>query len=329
MRGERRLPTRRSVLGLAALPLALAGEAAGQTLPPGPLRIIVPFPPGGPTDAVTRIVAEEIRQDLRRPVVVQNRPGASGTLGTRAALSARADGTTLLIGNNQTQATAPFLVRDAGYNPRTDLQPIVGLADMHHVLVVRNGLGISTVSGLIETARAAPGRLNYGSTGVGSGSHLAMELLMVKTGTRMQHVPFTGAAQLIGEIAAGRLDVALAVMPTVLGQVAARSIVALATAARIRAPQLPDVPTLAQAGIAGAEAESWLALFAHAHVPDALAALLGARIRRLLIRAPVKARIEALGLSLAPRTADEFRVFQAREITRWGDVIALAGLRPE
>lgn len=329
MMGGRRMPTRRSVLGLAASPFASAGDAAGQTLPPGPLRLIVPFPPGGPTDAVTRILADEVRQDLRRPVVIQNRPGASGTLGTRAALSAPPDGKTLLIGNNQTQATAPFLIRDAGYNPRTDLQPIVGLADMHHVLVVRKGLDISSVSGLIDKAKGAAGRLNYGSTGVGSGSHLAMELFMLRTSTRMQHVPFTGAAQLIGEMAAGRLDVALAVLPTVVGQVAAGSIVALATAARVRAPQLPHVPTLMQTGIAGAEAESWLALFAHAHVPDALAALMGARFRRLLIRPSVRARIEALGLSLAPRTADEFRVFQAREIARWGEVIALAGLKPE
>ena len=324
-----RAPTRRTLLGLAAAPFILADRAHGQGGGVAPLRIIVPFPPGGPTDAVSRILANELIHDLRRAVVVENKTGASGTIGTRLALAGKPDGTTLLIGNNQAQATAHYLIRDAGYNPRTDLKPVSGIADMHHILVVRKGLGISDVPALIAKAKEAPGRLNYGSTGVGSGSHLAMELFKVRTDTRMQHVPFGGAAQMVAEIVAERLDVALAVLPAVVGLIEAKSLVALAVAAHGRAPQLADVPTLAQAGVTDAEAESWLGLFVDARVPDTIVTQMGGYVRRALARPAVKTRIEALGMSLAPRTSDEFRVFQAREIARWGEVIQIVGLKPE
>lgn len=322
-------PTRRTLLGLAAAPFLSPGEALGQGGGVGALRIILPFPPGGPTDAVTRILANELLHDLRRPVIVENKTGGSGTIGTRLALAGKPDGTTLLIGNNQTQATAHFLIRDAGYNPRTDLQPVSGIAGMNHVLVVRKGLGASGVSQLVARAKEAPGKLNYGSTGIGSGSHLGMELFMLRTGARMQHVPFGGAAQMVGEIAAERLDAALAILPAVVGLIEAKSLVALAVAAYERAPQLSAVPTLAQAGVADAEAESWLGLFVDARVPDGTVAQLGGLVRRALARPAVKARIEALGMSLSPRTSDEFRVFQAREIARWGEVIRAIGLQPE
>jgi tripartite-type tricarboxylate transporter receptor subunit TctC len=336
---SRRGISRRVMVGLpVTAALGRLGEAAGQTPDepvkparrpqPAPIRIVVPFPAGGPTDAVARVIAAELRSDLRRAVIVENKPGASGTIGTRYALtSSHADGTVLLIGNNQTMATAPYLIPDAGYNPRTDLQPVSGLVDMHHVLVVRNGLDVRDVAGLIALAKSSPGKLNYGSTGIGSGSHLAMELFMTITGTRMQHVPFQGAGQLAGEIAAERLDLALAVLPTVVGPVSGGSMRALAVAGRERAPQLPSVPTLEEAGVADAAAESWLALFVNARVPDNIVQFLDVRIRRILARAAVKSRLEGLGLSVAPRSSEEFRVFHGREIARWGDVVAKADMR--
>jgi tripartite-type tricarboxylate transporter receptor subunit TctC len=185
------------------------------------------------------------------------------------------------------------------------------------------------VPALIAKAKAAPGQLNYGSTGVGSGSHLAMELFMVRAGARMQHVPFGGAAQMVGEIVAERLDVALAVLPAVVGLIESKSVVALAVAAHERAPQLPDVPPLAQTGVADAEAESWIGLFVDSRVPDTIVAQMSGYVRRALSRPAIKARVEALGMSLALRTSDEFRVFQAREIARWGEVIQIVGLKPE
>jgi len=261
--------------------------------------------------------------------VVENKPGAAGTIGARHVLQAPADGATWLVGNNQTHATAPFLIRDAGYDPRADFIGVAGLVDMHHVLVVRNDLGLGDVAALIGKARAAPAKLNYGSTGVGSGSHLAMEMLAAKAGIKMQHVPFQGAAQMAGEIAAGRLDLALAVLPTVAGPIASAQMRALAVAGRDRAPQLPSVPTLSEAGLAGAEAESWLALFARAGTPSAAIARMSAIVGEALARPEVRARIEKLGLSVRFRSAAELTVFQSSEIARWGEVIRAAGLQAE
>ena len=301
------------------------------------LRIIVPFPAGGPTDALARILADELKSSGDRPVIVENKPGASGTIGTRAVLHAPADDFTVLLGNIQTHATAPFLIKDAGYDPIADFVPICGLVDMHHVLVVRKDWGITSVAVLIERAKATPGKLNFGSTGVGSGSHLAMELFMSRTGTKMQHVPYQGAAQMAGEIAAGRLDLALAVLPTVTAPIEAGQIAALAVASKSRAIQLPTVPTLSEQGVDGAEAESWLALFSRTPAASANPGLTehlgtsiyGPIIRDRLARPDVQARVEKLGLSLALRQGFEFRAFQSAEIERWGAIIRSIGLKPE
>lgn len=317
-------------LGAASLLGGLAGSAArAQTLPAGTLRIVVPFPAGGPTDALARIIADELKDDLQRPVIVENKPGAAGAIGTRYVLQGPADGSAWLVGNIQTHATAPFLIKDAGYDPVADFQPVTGLVDMHHVLIVRKDLGAASVAALIERAKAEPGKLNFGSTGIGSGSHLSMELFMARTGTRMQHVPFQGAAQMAGEIAAGRLDLALAVLPTVTAPIESGQVTALAVAGAERAPQLPNVPTLSEAGVMAAQAESWLALFAPARVAKPLADDIGKRIQTRLARPEVRARIEKLGLTVSPRTSETFRAFQQGEIKRWGDVIKTVGLKPE
>jgi tripartite-type tricarboxylate transporter receptor subunit TctC len=305
------------------------GTAAAEDFPAGALRLIVPFPAGGPTDAVARIFAEALKDVLARPVIVENKPGAAGTIGVRYALQAAANGTTWLIGNNQTHATAPFLIKDAGYDPRKDFASVASLVDMHHVLVARNDLGVTGLPGLIAMARATPGTLNFGSTGIGSGSHLSMEMLMAKANLRLQHVPFQGAGQMAGEISAGRLDLALAVLPTVSAAIAARQLRALGVAGRARAPQLPSVPTLAEQGVPETEAESWLALFAAARTPPALTEKMGQIVRHCLTRADVAARIEALGLSVRLRDGAALHAFQAAEITRWADVIKAAGLQPE
>ncbi len=321
--------SRRDVLlGSAGLPLA-TGCAWAETIPAGPLRIIVPFPAGGPTDALARILAELMKDELARPVIVENKPGAAGAIGTRYALNAPADGSVWLVGNIQTHATAPFLIKDAGYDPVADFQPVTGLVVMHHVLVVRKDIGVATIADVVQRATLAPGKLNFGSTGVGSGSHLSMELLMARTGIRMQHVPFQGAAQMAGEIAASRLDLALAVLPTVTAPIEAGQVVALCVAGHERAPQLPSVPTIAEQGIKDAEAESWLALFANSRVSKALTDEVGRRIRIRLDRPEVRARIESLGLTVRARDSDAFRAFQTSEIARWGDVIRTIRLKPE
>ncbi len=319
---------------LTMLPAAVSATDVQAQTTSGPFRVVVPFPAGGPTDALARILADEMKTALARPVIVENKPVASGAIGTRYVLAAPRESLTLLVGNIQTHATAPFLIKEAGYDPVADFDVVCGLVDMHHVLIVRKDLGATNVAALVERAKAAPGKLNFGSTGVGSGSHLAMEMFMARTGTQMQHVPYQGAAQMAAEIAAGRLDLALAVLPTVTAAIEAGQVTPLAVAGTTRAVQLPDVPTLAEQGIAGAEAESWLALFARRQEGGGVAGQTGIAevekiVRERLGGPEAKARVEKLGLSLALRTGSEFRAFQAAEIERWGKIIRAVGLKPE
>ena len=197
--------TRRSaLLGAAALPFAQAAMA--QAFPTRPLRIIVAYPAGGPTDAIARIVAQDIAGPLGQNVVVENVGGASGAIGTRQVAKADPDGHVFTFGNNQTHGNNMFLLKDPGYDAVKDFAPLASPGAFEHVFVVRNELPVKSIQELIALAKAKPGELNYGSTGLGSGSHLSTELFMVRTGIKMQHVPFRGAAPLIQEIVGNRID---------------------------------------------------------------------------------------------------------------------------
>jgi len=321
------MATRRAVV-LATAAAALAPALFAAEDPLRPMRIVVPYPAGGPTDALARILAQELGAALVRNVLVENRPGASGAIGTREAARAEPDGAMLILGNNQTHATNPILLKDAGYDPLTDFAPVAGLADLQHVLVVRKTLGVDSVAALIELARREPGRLNYGSTGLGSGSHLAMELFKSRTATRMQHVPFKGAAPLALEIVAGRIDAAFATLPSVLGQVEAGEMRALAVASHARAPQLPDVPLLKDAGVADAEADSWLALFAPARTPPAILERITGVVLSALAKPEIAAAAVKQGIAVNVRAPAQFRAYHAAEITKWAEVIRTAAVKP-
>ncbi|MGH6814485.1 MAG: Bug family tripartite tricarboxylate transporter substrate binding protein [Hyphomicrobiaceae bacterium] len=237
-------PTRRSAVGLMSAIALWPAWAAAQSFPAKPIRIVVPYPPGGPTDALARILAQDLEISNGWTVIVDNRAGASGAIGTREVARAEPDGHVLVLGNNQTHATNALLMKEPGYDPAADFAPLAGLADLQHALVVRKDLPVKSVSDLIALAQKEPGKLNYGSTGNGSGSHLAMDLFKTRTGTKMQHVPFRGAAPMAFEIVAGRIDVAFATLPSVLGQIQGGEMRALAIASHGRAPQVPDVPLL-------------------------------------------------------------------------------------
>ncbi len=293
-----------------------------------PLRIVVPYPAGGPTDALARIVAQEITGSVGQNVVVENKPGGSGSIGTREVARAEPDGHTLVLGNNQTHATNAFLLQAPGYDPVKDFAPIAGLADLQHAFVVRKDFPATDVRSFVAYARANPGKLNYGSTGVGSGSHLAMELFKTITGLDIQHIPFTGAAPLAQEILAGRIDVSFATLPSVLGLIQADQIRALAIASTVRAPQVPDVPLLKEQGVQNGEADSWLALFAPAATPAAVRAVLSKAVLDAVARPAVAAGIVKLGIALNPRPAESFTGYLGAELEKWAGVIRSAGLKP-
>ena len=318
--------SRRTALGALAAAAAAPTAVLAQAFPSRQIRIVVPYPPGGPTDALARIVGAEMQAVLGQAVIVENRPGASGAIGSREVAKADADGHTLVLGNNQTHATNSFLLKEPGYDPLTDFTPVAGLADLQHVLVVKNDLGAGTVAELVAIAKKDPGKLNYGSTGLGSGSHLAMELFKARTGTQMQHVPFRGAAPMAQEIAAGRIDVAFATLPSVLGQIEGNLMKGIAVASLARAPQLPGIPLLKEQGVTEGEADSWLALFAPAKAPKEAVERLSDVVLKALARPAVVERAVGQGIAINVRRPEAFRAYQKAEIERWSAVAKAAGV---
>jgi tripartite-type tricarboxylate transporter receptor subunit TctC len=321
--------TRRLALGLLAGAALLATPAAAQTYPSRVVKMVVPYPAGGPTDVIARIVAEELGRDLGQNVVVENLAGASGAVGTRTVAKAEPDGYTIIFGNNQTHGNNMFLLKEPGYDAVKDFAPLAGAGAFEHVFVVKNDLPAKTIPELIALAKKDPGKLNYGSTGVGSGSHLATELFMTRTGIQMTHVPFRGAAPLVTDIMGGRIDVSNSTLPSVLGQFQAGQMRAIGIASPKRNPQAPDVPTLREQGIANADAESWAAFFAPANTPKPILDRLSGAIIGILNKSDVRERITKLGFTLNVRDPEAFKPYLAQEIQTWSDIIKAANIKAE
>ena len=321
---------RSSLFCLAGAGLALAARPARGQSPWAPSRtvtIVVPYPAGGAVDVLARIVAKEIAGDLGQSVVVENLAGASGAVGTRRVAKAEPDGHTLVLSTNQTHATNISLLPDGGgYDPVADFTPIGGLADLQHVLVVRNDLPATSVPELIGLAKRSNPELSCASTGPGSASHLTLELFRVQTGVKLLHVPYRGAAPLLQDMVGGRVDLSFATVPTVLGQVQGNQLRALAVASSRPSPHLPALPILADVGAPGVEADAWIALFAPASLPrpvrDRFRDLVGAA----LARPAVAAAVAQQGTSLNWREPDAFAAFQKADVARWADIIRTAGV---
>jgi tripartite-type tricarboxylate transporter receptor subunit TctC len=309
---------------LAAIPKAFA-----QSFPNKPLRIIVAYPAGGPTDGIARIVAQDLSASIGQNVIVENVGGGSGSIGTRQVAKAEADGHVFTFGNNQTHGNNMFLLKEPGYDAVRDFIPLASPGAFEHVFVVKNELPVKSIKELIELAKSKPGALNYGSTGAGSGSHLSTELFMVKTGIAMQHIPFRGAAPLIQELVGNRIDVANSTLGSVFQQIQAGTMRAIAIGSPRRNPQLPDVPTLQEQGVTGADAESWTGFFAPAGVPAAVAATLSGAIMASLNKPAVREAIAKLGFTINLRDAGALKAYQISEIKVWEEVIKTIGIKPE
>jgi tripartite-type tricarboxylate transporter receptor subunit TctC len=260
-------------------------------------------------------------------IVVENKAGASGAVGTREVARAEPDGHVIVLGTNQTHATNGFLLKDPGYDPVADFTPIAGIADLQHALVVRKDLPANSVQELIALAKKEPGKLNYGSTGAGSASHLAMELFKVKTGTDMVHVAFRGAAPMATELIAGRIDLAFSTLPSVLSQIEGGTMRAIAIASDNRAPQLPNVPRLKDQGVAGGEADAWLALFAPARTPAATVDALAKAVLAAVAKPGVVETATKQGMLVNARPPAPFRTFQEAEVKKWAEVVRIAQVK--
>ena len=319
--------TRRSTL-VALAAGGLAARARADTFPSHAITIIVPYPPGGPIDLMARLIAQHA--DLGQPIVVENRPGGSGIIGTGAVARAAPDGYMLVLGTNQTHATDQSLVKNCPYDAVRDFTPIAGLAAMPHVLVTRKSLAVARLADLVAMAKAKPGKLTFGSTGVGSSAHLAGELFKTKAGIDMLHVPFKGLAPMTTEMLADRIDLSIAPLPGLIAQLIANgSLRALAVASAARTARLPDVPTFAQAGMPGVEADAWSALFAPARTPPAVVDRLYAAVAAALQKDAVKTALERQGLPIALKTPAEMSAMLPGEVAKWAAVIKAAHMEQE
>lgn len=321
--------SRRHLLALTGATLAAPAILRAQSgFPSKTVTLVVPYPAGGPTDVIARLVGQAIEEPLKQKVVVENKAGASGAIGSRAVASAEADGHTIIFGNNQTHGNNLFLMKEPGYHPVNDFAPLAGAGAFPHALVIKKELGVASLPAFVAHAKSQPGKLNYGSTGNGSGSHLSMELLMKRTGISMQHIPYQGAAPLVQDIIGGRIDASLSTLPSVIKQIEAGAMRCLGIASAARASQLKDVPTFREQGIGDADAESWAAFFAPAKTPKPALDVLSGAIVAALKSAPVAEKITALGFALNVRAPDAFAPYLKQEIDTWAEIIKAAGLQP-
>jgi tripartite-type tricarboxylate transporter receptor subunit TctC len=325
--------TRRAALA-TMLATTVPRPAHAQTFPSRTITIIVPYPAGGPTDVLARLVAQHAGADLGQSITVDNRGGGAGVIGSVAAQRAEPDGHTLVLGTNQTHATNQNLLKNHPFDAAKDFTAVSGLAEVPHVLVVRqdlafNNLAVKDVSELVALAKQNPGGLNCGSTGVGSASHLTMELFKTRADVAMLHVPFRGSAPLITELLAGRIDISFATLPTVAAQVDNADVKALAIASTKRTPRLPGVPTLNEAGIAGVEADAWFALFAPAGTPLPVRERIHEAVVKGLATDAAKSVLAAQGMSLAVKSPAELAAMIPAEIEKWAAVIKAANVMPE
>jgi tripartite-type tricarboxylate transporter receptor subunit TctC len=318
------LTRRAAVATLVSLALT---RAEAQGFPNHTITIIVPYPPGGPIDALARLIAQEGAGDLGQSIVVENRPGGSGIIGANAVARAEPDGHTLVLGTNQTHATNQSLIKNCPYDAVKDFAPIAGIAAMPHVLVVRKSLAVSSVGDLVALAKAKPGSLTFGSTGNGSGAHLAGELFKTKAAIDMLHVPFKGLSPMLTELLADRIDMSIAPLPGVIGQqIESSAVRALGVARAQRVPQLASVPTFAEAGVPGVEADAWFALFAPAQTPAAVVDRLYRAVSAGLTTDAATKAIAAQGMTLALRTPAELAAWLPGEVAKWAAVIKAAGV---
>lgn len=302
---------------VAALALCVVTGPTNAAYPDRPIRLVVPFGPGGGTDILARMVADHLSRELGQTVVVENKPGAGGTIGTDFVAKAKPDGYTLLMGTNATLALAPGLYKHLPYDPARDLTPVASVASGPSILVVNPSVPATDVQSLVAYLKSKPGELNYGSAGNGSMAHIATALLNAKAGTRSTHVPFKGGAAATQELVAGRLQFMIAGPVETVPLMQSGKVRGLAVTTPTRFPGLPDLPTLAEAGVPGYEITNWFGLFAPVGTPQDIVDMIAAKLAPMLADPAVKTAFARQGVEPMPMTPAAFGDFVRRDIERW------------
>jgi tripartite-type tricarboxylate transporter receptor subunit TctC len=317
---------------LAALAAVIALHSAGaaaQAYPSKPIRLMVPFPPGGSTDIVARIVAQKLSAQLGQNLVIENRGGAGGTLGTAQAAKAAPDGYSLTVGTTSTHVVAPSVYAKLDYDPVKDFQPISLIAVTPYLLVVNPSVQAKNLKELVALMKSQPGKLNYASAGVGSTTHLAMEMLKNVSETYALHIPYSGNGPAGTAVIAGQVEVLFGSLPAVLPHAKSGRVRALAVGTPKRSPSLPDVPSVAEQGYAGFDASLWLAIMAPAGTPSPVVDRLHKEILTAIAAPDTRETLDKNGAEPLTSTPAELAAMMKEGVQKYAKVVKAAGVKPE
>ncbi len=303
---------------------AVAGGANAQSYPSKPIKLIVPFTPGGSTDVVARVIGQKIGEAMGTQVVIDNRPGAGGNIGVEAAARAAPDGYTLVMGHIGTMAVNPALYKKLPYEPLRDFAPVSLVANVPNLLVVHPALPVKSTRDLVALARARPGQLNYGSSGAGGTPYLACEYFKLIAKLDIVHIPYKGAAPMTVDLAGGQLTMTITGIPTVLPFIKAKRVRPLAVSTAQRLPSMPQLPTIAET-LPGYEAVSWFGILAPVATPKEIITRLNAEIVKAIANPDTAERLAGEGADPSAGTPEQFGAFIKSEIARWGKVIKATG----
>jgi tripartite-type tricarboxylate transporter receptor subunit TctC len=319
-------PLLRAMASIAIAAFASLAHAQAA-YPSKPIRIVVPFPAGGTTDILARAVAQKLTESMGQPVVVDNRAGAGGNIGADLVAKSPADGYTLLMGTVGTHAINASLYAKMPYDHVRDFAPIILVAGVPNVLVINPALPVNSVQELIAYGKANPGKLNFASSGNGTSIHLAGELFKTMTGVQMAHVPYKGSAPALVDLAGGQVELMFDNLPSSLAMIKGGKLKALAVTSAQRSAALPDVPTVAESGLAGFEASSWFGLLAPAGTPKDIIAKLNGEVAKWLATPEAREKLAAQGAIPAGRSPDDFMRHIAAETVKWQKVVKESGAK--
>ena len=311
-----------SVVLAAMPPLATA-----QAYPAKPIRWISPWPAGGANDIFSRAIGQRIGESLGQQVLVDNRPGAAGTIGSDIAAKAPADGYTLVMGSSPTHAIAPALYPALPYDPLRDFSAVTLVGSVPNVLVLHPSVPAKTVKEFIAVAKARPGKLNFASTGNGTSQHLSAELFKFMAGLDMVHIPYKGTAPALTELVAGQVDLAFENMPALIPHIQAGRLRALAVTTTKRSAVMPELPTIAEAALPGYDASVWFGVFAPAGTPRPVIDRLHGEILKALQKQDLKSRMIAMGTDVSGMGPDDFSAYVRKEIPKWANLVKAAGVK--
>jgi tripartite-type tricarboxylate transporter receptor subunit TctC len=316
------------LLAFLALALACLGAAAQPPWPSRPVKMVIPFPAGGPTDVMTRVLSDKLSQALGQPVVVENKPGAGGTIGADFVAKSAPDGYTFVMATGSTHSVGPYLGK-VPYDPVKDFTPVIYVGYATNILLVSPVLGVNNVRELIALAKKTPGGLNYSTSGIGSVAHLTSEMFAAQAGIKLVHVPYKGTQQSIPDLASGQVALLFDNVLTAKPHVDSKRLKGIAISSLKRSSIVPDIPTIDESGLPGFDSWNWFGIFGPAGTPRAVVERLNTEMNRILADAAVRERFYGLGFEVTGGTPAEFLAVMQSESQRWSKVIREANVKAE